>query len=107
MQRPKGALTPALRDSIKQYKPDLLHLLESRPPTPTSNGRALPIISREGALPLSFSQERLWLLSKLDPDNHFTGNLPFAFRIKGAGCARAGADPQRHHPAPRGIQSPL
>ncbi|MGG4264539.1 amino acid adenylation domain-containing protein [Peribacillus simplex] len=38
--------------------------------------------SDNGLLPLSYSQERLWFLNQLDP-NDFSYNLPFALRIKG------------------------
>lgn len=78
---PKGAMTEALRDSIKQYKPQLLQLL-SQANAPTT--QTLPTIARDGELPLSFSQQRIWLLSHLDPANHFTGNLHFHFDIQGA-----------------------
>ena len=39
-------------------------------------------ISRDGALPLSFSQERLWFLSQLEPDN-LAYNLSGGVRFKG------------------------
>jgi len=81
---PKGVLTPVLRDRIKQHKPALLRLLTNRRDTATrERAKTLPSISRDGELPLSYSQERIWLLSKLDPDHHVTGNLHFAFRIAG------------------------
>jgi len=38
--------------------------------------------SRGHHLPLSFSQERLWLLHQLEPDSS-THNIPFAFQISG------------------------
>lgn len=82
---PKGAMTPALRDSIKQFKPALLQLLENQrqPESGANTGGTLTPIARNGELPLSYSQERIWLLSKLDPANHFTGNIHFVFRISG------------------------
>ncbi|MEJ2636856.1 MAG: amino acid adenylation domain-containing protein [Calditrichia bacterium] len=39
-------------------------------------------VSRENPLPLSFSQQRLWFLDKLKPDNP-TYNIPSAIRFKG------------------------
>jgi amino acid adenylation domain-containing protein len=39
-------------------------------------------ISREGDLPLSFAQQRLWFLSQLEPDNPLY-NSPAAIRLKG------------------------
>ena len=39
-------------------------------------------ISREGDLPLSFAQQRLWFLAQLEPDNPLY-NSPAAIRLKG------------------------
>jgi len=82
---PKGVMTPTLREEIKYHKAKLLHILEKRKNT-LANGmvKTLPQIARDGELALSFSQERIWLLSKLDPDNHNTGNIHFSFRIEGS-----------------------
>ncbi|NEQ96452.1 MAG: amino acid adenylation domain-containing protein, partial [Cyanothece sp. SIO2G6] len=40
-------------------------------------------ISREGALPLSFAQQRQWVLAQLEPDNPFY-NIPVGLKISGA-----------------------
>jgi acyl carrier protein len=73
---PKGAMTPALRESIQQHKPALLRLL-------AKTGARLTPGMGDDDLPLSFSQERIWLLSHIDPDNHVAGNVQFAFRLSG------------------------
>jgi acyl carrier protein len=39
-------------------------------------------VSRQGHLPLSFAQQRLWFLDQLEPDN-FLYNVPRAFRMSG------------------------
>jgi len=39
--------------------------------------------ARDGALPLSFAQERLWVLDRLDPGSGAYA-MPFAFRLTGA-----------------------
>jgi amino acid adenylation domain-containing protein len=44
--------------------------------------RIRPIEEREGPLPLSFAQERLWFLEQLEPGTAFY-NIPGAVRIKG------------------------
>ncbi|MGZ3460459.1 MAG: condensation domain-containing protein, partial [Archangium sp.] len=43
---------------------------------------ALVPVSREGELPLSFAQQRLWFLEQLAPGG-FSYNVPFATRLKG------------------------
>ncbi|HVG10073.1 MAG TPA: amino acid adenylation domain-containing protein, partial [Thermoanaerobaculia bacterium] len=51
----------------------------------TGTGSAAPPlvpISREGELPLSFAQQRLWFLDQLDPDNSIY-NIQVALRIEG------------------------
>ncbi len=42
----------------------------------------LVVIPRAGKLPLSFTQQQLWLLDQLDPGNP-AYNMPFALRIEG------------------------
>ncbi|HEV2762305.1 MAG TPA: amino acid adenylation domain-containing protein, partial [Pyrinomonadaceae bacterium] len=39
-------------------------------------------VSREGELPLSFAQQRLWFLDQLEPNSSFY-NLPIAMRLEG------------------------
>ncbi|WP_224996960.1 condensation domain-containing protein, partial [Cesiribacter sp. SM1] len=49
------------------------------------SGRLLPAIvpaKREGKLPLSFSQERLWFIDQLQGSSHY--HLPAVFRLQGA-----------------------
>ncbi|HVG10917.1 MAG TPA: amino acid adenylation domain-containing protein [Thermoanaerobaculia bacterium] len=45
---------------------------------------SLPLgpVDRDGELPLSFSQERLWFLTQIDPANA-AFNVPAAFRVRG------------------------
>ncbi|WP_147444808.1 non-ribosomal peptide synthetase [Corallococcus sp. CA053C] len=40
-------------------------------------------VPRDGALPLSFAQQRLWFLAKMEPDST-AYNLPFVVRLEGA-----------------------
>ncbi|HYO72554.1 MAG TPA: amino acid adenylation domain-containing protein, partial [Archangium sp.] len=39
-------------------------------------------VSREGELPLSFAQQRLWFIEQLEPGG-FTYNVPYAVRLRG------------------------
>ncbi len=62
----RGILTKEMQESIATRKAELLELLEDRSSAPVTD---LIKVSRGGALPLSFFQERLWILHRLDPDS--------------------------------------
>ena len=66
LRAPKGALTAELRDELAGRKAEILALLRD-----TQKRAAIPLepIPRDGELPLSFSQERLWFLHQVDPDS--------------------------------------
>ncbi|MFB1481437.1 amino acid adenylation domain-containing protein [Corallococcus sp. RDP092CA] len=58
--------------------------LESQGPVrPAPLMPALKPVPRDGGLPLSFAQQRLWFFAKLEPDST-AYNLPFAMRLEGA-----------------------
>src|SRR5439155_14602127 len=65
---PKGALTPELRTTLADRKTEILAVLQRTDPVKRA-GAPLRAISRDGDLPLSFSQERLWFLDQLTPDS--------------------------------------
>jgi amino acid adenylation domain-containing protein len=77
---PKDALTPELREELKARKADLVRFLRQR-----AGGAAAKIepAPRTGDLPLSFGQERLWLLQQLGED-FAAYNMPMALRLRGA-----------------------
>ncbi len=84
VRAPKGRVTPELRTTLKQSKPELLTLLRKKQLVVSSaNGlKPIPLMSRETALPVSIAQERLWLVDQLQPGSS-TYNLPMAFRLTG------------------------
>src|SRR5215475_4635068 len=43
----------------------------------------LEAVAREGELPLSFAQERLWFLYQMEPENPYY-NIPWVSRLEGA-----------------------
>ena len=75
---PAGALTPALSAEIIARKAELLKVLSA---TKVSIPDIVPA-SRDGTLPLSFAQERLWFLVQLEPTSTLY-NIPAAFRLNG------------------------
>ncbi len=76
-----GALTPELRQLLLEQKSEILEFLknaegpELKPPLRTA--------PRDGTLPLSFAQQRLWFLDQFEP-NSAAYNIPMALRLEGA-----------------------
>ena len=62
-----GALTPELREELLERKPDLirflLYLQDGEDRALADEGR-IARVERNGALPLSFAQQRLWFLQQ-------------------------------------------
>jgi amino acid adenylation domain-containing protein len=80
---PEGIMTPELRAEISQKKAEIISFLQAA--NRTSNFTPAPILpaGRDGNLPLSFAQQRLWFLDQLVPNNPFY-NVPAALRLTGA-----------------------
>jgi NRPS condensation-like uncharacterized protein len=78
---PKGSLTEDLRTQLKQHKSELLEIL-STASAAAADTPQLESISRNGTLPLSFAQERLWFLDQLDSGSPLY-NIPSALRLQG------------------------
>ncbi|WP_293128194.1 non-ribosomal peptide synthetase [Microcoleus sp. bin38.metabat.b11b12b14.051] len=80
---PEGIITPELRAEISQTKAEIISFLQAA--NRTSNFTLAPIvpIARDGNLPLSFAQQRLWFLDELVPNNPFY-NVPAALRVTGS-----------------------
>ncbi len=79
---PKGALTPELKNSLSASKADVIELLRSHA---SSRAATVPDVqprSTQGDSPLSFAQERLWLIEQLGPGDG-TYNIFDAIQIEG------------------------
>ena len=65
----RGVLTPQIQQELARRKAEILDLLAERPAAlAVASGPQLRPVPRDGALPLSFAQERLWFLYQLDPE---------------------------------------
>ena len=77
----ENALTPALINQIKTHKADILNTLKSNARY-GNRVNAISRVSRELPLKLSSSQQRLWLLDKIDGGStHY--NMPASIKLTG------------------------
>ncbi|BAU65716.1 amino acid adenylation domain-containing protein [Stanieria sp. NIES-3757] len=75
---PKDVLTPDLKTELAERKAEILEFLQEINQTSAS----IQPVARTGTIPLSFAQQRLWFLDRLEPGNPFY-NQPSAFRLTG------------------------
>ena len=75
---PKEVLTPDLKTELARRKGEILEYWRSLNPSAT----AIAPVPRTSKIPLSFAQQRLWFLDRLEPGNPFY-NQPAALRLIG------------------------
>ncbi|WP_375511404.1 amino acid adenylation domain-containing protein [uncultured Nostoc sp.] len=79
----KESLTPDLLAHMRERKAEIIEfLLQANSAGSNNLPRILPNI-RDGKLPLSFAQQRLWILEQFDPGNSVY-NIPLAYRLTGS-----------------------
>ena len=74
-------LTPELLGQLREQKAAILEFLK-RAEAPGQQQPPLQATPRRGNQPLSFAQERLWFLDRLEPDSAVY-NIPMGLRLKG------------------------
>ena len=68
LSAPKNVVTPELREELKARKAELIQFLEQSSASDQAGDPITPA-SRDGDLPVSFGQDRLWILYQLGEDS--------------------------------------
>jgi len=85
---PKGTLTPQLTRELSARKGDILQFLKQADALTAGDDDAIRPVPRDQPLRLSFGQQRLWFLDRLEgPSATYT--MPLAVRLEGALDVRA------------------
>jgi amino acid adenylation domain-containing protein len=79
---PKEALTPHVRSQIADRKAEIIAFLQNCNQAVDATAERIQPGSRDKNLPLSFSQQRLWFLDRIEP-NSSSYNINGAFRLQG------------------------
>ncbi len=78
---PNDALTPRLRSALADRKAEIITFLHQGEGI-GSTVEPIPTVSRDQDLPLSFAQQRLWFLDRIEP-NSSSYNIPEAVKLAG------------------------
>ena len=79
---PAGVMTPELRNELAERKAALLKLLQDAPVETWSASTGIPHVPREGKLPLSFAQQRLWFMGQMEGASE-AYHMPLRLHLKG------------------------
>ncbi|AKQ65586.1 Non-ribosomal peptide synthase [Myxococcus hansupus] len=79
---PPGVMTPDLLGEMKSHKEELVSFLQQVGQSLQGAAEVIPAGNREGALPLSSGQQRMWFLEQFQgPSGAY--NMPAALRLEG------------------------
>ncbi len=81
-QAPQGAMTTEIKQEIGTKKPEIIAFLTGTKISTNALELAIPPVSRDRDLPLSFAQQRLWFVNQISPDST-AYNLLEAIRVEG------------------------
>ncbi|MBW4629689.1 MAG: amino acid adenylation domain-containing protein [Brasilonema octagenarum HA4186-MV1] len=79
---PKGVMTAAIQQELLKRKTEILAFLKEAQTATQSTSFPLIPVYRDGELPLSFAQQRMWFLHQLDKESPFY-NESLQLRING------------------------
>lgn len=82
IKAPQGAITPEIKQQLTDAKQDIIDFL-AEAASGSSNPVSIPTISRQGEMPLSYTQSALWTMDKINPGS-IAYNLPMAFKFFGS-----------------------
>lgn len=83
---PKGAITPELREKIKQYRDDIIALLEAGAKNTSAEAlMGIPQVPQQAYYALSNAQRRLWILTQMNATREGLAayNMPMCIRLRG------------------------
>ncbi|MBG1264976.1 non-ribosomal peptide synthetase [Nostoc sp. WHI] len=80
---PEGVLTPTLRQEIAGRKTEIMLFLQQAKQVKAAHQLPIQRVPRDGKLPLSFAQQRLWFVHQISPDST-AYNMLEALRLDGS-----------------------
>ena len=82
LKAPTGVLSSELKTQIAERKAEILVFLQPRDGKAVRSEEPVTPVERDGSLPVSFSQQRLWFLDQFEPGSPVY-NIPSAVRLSG------------------------